>query len=106
VTWTCPSSAASATNAGACTRQLGSGAAVARVTGVQSVTFSPVSSSGWSMSLPATNPAYIGITVELQLISQLDRTQPQTHIVRGSNASGPSSNPLYIQTGVDLRNFA
>jgi type II secretory pathway pseudopilin PulG len=95
ITWTCPSTGAS--SAGSCTRQVGSGSAAAEITGVKSVTFTPSSSSGTSMSLPATNPAYLGISLQLQVTSQLDKTQ--THVATGA------SNAVAVQTGVDLRNF-
>jgi Tfp pilus assembly protein PilW len=95
VTWTCPSTGAS--SVGTCTRKVGSGASEAEITGVSSVTFAPISSSGASMTLPATNPAYVNVTLLAQATSQLDTTK--TH-----SASG-IANPIKVQTGVDLRNF-
>jgi hypothetical protein len=95
ITWTCPSSGASAP--GSCTRALGSGSST-EIAGVNSITFSPTSSTGGALALPATDPAYIGIAVSVQVTSQLDTGR--THATSGI------SNPVLIQTGVDLRNFA
>ena len=96
VLWTCPSSGATA--AGSCTRKLGTGAAVSEITGIRSASFAPTSSSDSSMTLPATNPAYLSLTLQVQATSQLDTTQ--THTASGIN------NLIQVQTGVDLRNFA
>jgi Tfp pilus assembly protein PilW len=95
ITWTCPSTGA--TSVGKCTRALGS-ASRTEIVGVKSATFSPTSSSGTAMTLTATNPAYLGITLNVQDTSQLDRSQ--------STAVSGVSNPIVVQTGVDLRNFA
>jgi Tfp pilus assembly protein PilW len=96
LTWTCPSSGA--TSAGTCTRTLGTGSAESEVIGVQFATFSPKSSSGTSMTLPATDPAYVDVALSVQATSQLDTGQSHT-------ATGVS-NPVTVQTGIDLRNFA
>jgi type II secretory pathway pseudopilin PulG len=96
VTWTCPST--SATSTGSCTRTLNGGTAFQEITGVESATFTPTSSSGSTLSLPATDPAYLQAQLDLQVTSQLDRT-------RASAASG-ASHPIVVQTGVDLRGFA
>jgi len=96
ITWTCPSSGA--TSVGNCTRQLGSGAGAdsrTEIVGVNSLTL--VDSSGASLSLPATNPPYIGIKLSVQNTSQLDASQ--------SKQITGASNPILIQTGVDLRNL-
>jgi prepilin-type N-terminal cleavage/methylation domain-containing protein len=108
ITWTCPDTTIK-TNVGECTRTVGSGASEQQsipIEGVQSVTFSPLSESGSAMTLPATDPGYIGITLSVQVISQLDRTH--THIVAGvdGSSSTPSTDPIVIQAGIDLRNFA
>jgi Tfp pilus assembly protein PilW len=103
VTWTCPSTAAASSNVGSCTRTVGS-STTTMIAGVQSMSFSPLNQSGQAMTLPATNPAYISMTLKVQVISQLDHTQPATHVLRGANHG--SSNPITIQAGVDLRNFA
>ncbi len=95
ISWTCPSTGASAV--GSCTRTLGS-ASSTPINGVISLAFSPTSSTGSALSLPATDPAYIGIALSVQATSQLDSTQ--THTTPGI------SNPILVQTGVDLRNFA
>jgi hypothetical protein len=65
---------------------------------VNSITFSPTSSTGGALALPASDPAYIGIAVSVQVTSQLDALR--THATSGV------TNPILIQTGVDLRNFA
>jgi Tfp pilus assembly protein PilW len=96
ITWTCPSSGAS--TAGTCTRQLGSGPAATQITAVSSASFAPTDSSGSSMTLPATNPAYINVTLTLQGTSQLD--------TGGSHTATGVTNPIKVQTGIDLRNFA
>jgi Tfp pilus assembly protein PilW len=96
ITWTCPSSGA--TVAGTCTRQLGSGSAATRINDVTSATFAPTDSSGAAMTLPATNPAYMNVTVTLQGTSELDTGG--THTAAGVN------NLIKVQTGIDLRNFA
>ncbi len=93
VTWTCPSTGASAV--GTCTRTVG-GSAASKIIGVNSVTFSPLSSSGAALAFPATNPSYLGIALSVQAISQLDNGQ--THVARGA------SSPILVQTGIDLRN--
>ncbi len=76
----------------------GTGAAVSEITGIRSASFAPTSSSDSSMTLPATNPAYLSLALQVQAISQLDTTQ--THTASGIN------NLIQVQTGVDLRNFA
>jgi prepilin-type N-terminal cleavage/methylation domain-containing protein len=95
ISWTCPSTGAS--TAGSCTRMLGS-APSTPISGVKSIVFSPTSSTGGALSLPATDPAYLGIALSVQVTSQLDAAQ--THTTPGV------SNPILVQTGVDLRNFA
>jgi Tfp pilus assembly protein PilW len=95
ITWTCPSTGA--TSAGNCTRTVGSSSRI-EIVGVKSATFAPTSASGASMTLTATNPAYLGITLNVQITSQLDSSQ--------SRAVSGVSNPVVVQTGVDLRNFA
>jgi Tfp pilus assembly protein PilW len=96
ITWTCPSSGAS--TAGSCTRQLGSGPAAVQIKGVTSATFAPTNSSGTAMTLPATDPAYINVTLNLPGTSELDTGG--THTATGINS------PIKVQTGIDLRNFA
>ncbi|HEX4108820.1 MAG TPA: prepilin-type N-terminal cleavage/methylation domain-containing protein [Solirubrobacteraceae bacterium] len=91
VVWTC-------TNNGTCTRQAGSNAAVVEIEGVKSASFSP--SSG-------TNPAYVGVSLLVEDLSQLDTTR--THAAAGtscSNGSSSTSQCISLQTGVDLRNFS
>jgi Tfp pilus assembly protein PilW len=95
VLWTCPSAGAAA--AGSCTRKLGTASAATELTGIRSASFAPTSSTGRSMTLPATNPAYLNLTLQVQATSQLDTTH--THVASGIN------NLIQVQTGVDLRNF-
>jgi prepilin-type N-terminal cleavage/methylation domain-containing protein len=101
VTWICPSAAAPLTNIGSCTRQLG-GTTTTAISGVQSLALTNV--NGSALTLPASDPAYLGLTLTVQDISQ---EAPGT-IVQGENsgATTPSTNPIMIQTGVDLRNFS
>jgi hypothetical protein len=95
ITWSCTFPA------GSCTRTAGSGSAVTEITNVQSVTFAPVDTSGNALggggpTYTASNPAYVGITLKVADISQLDRTG--THTVAGV------TNPVTLQDGIDLRN--
>jgi prepilin-type N-terminal cleavage/methylation domain-containing protein len=93
LTWTCPSTGAS--SVGTCTRTVG-GSAATKIVGVNSVAFSPLSSTGVALAFPATNPSYLGVALSVQAISQLDNGQ--THVAQGA------SNPILVQTGIDLRN--
>lgn len=95
VTWTCPNT--SATAAGNCTRTIGASARV-EIAGVNSATFTPTGSSGTTMTLPATNPSYIGIALSVQAASQSGTTHSQ--------AARGDSNPILVQGGVDLRNLS
>jgi prepilin-type N-terminal cleavage/methylation domain-containing protein len=98
VTWSCTFGAA-----GSCTRQVDSGTAVKEIANVESVSFAPVDASGNSLggsgpSYDASNPAYVGITVKVLDVSQLDNTASPSHSVPGV------SNWITVQGGVDLRN--
>ena len=96
ITWTCPSAGAS--SVGKCTRAIGSVTAT-QIVGVKSATFSPLDSSGATLALPTlTSPSYIGISLSVQVTSQLDPSQ--TRVAQGA------SNPITVQGGVDLRNQA
>lgn len=90
VTWLC-------TVGATCTRQVAGGSVIPEITGVTAVMLEPVDSSGAALALPATNPAYVGITLNLRVTSQLGG---QTQAAPGA------SNAIVVQTGVDLRNFA
>jgi prepilin-type N-terminal cleavage/methylation domain-containing protein len=96
VTWTCPSTGA--TSVGICTRTVGSGGAIHEIRGALSMAFAPYSSGGVLQTLTATNPAYVGITLNLQVTSVSNTTR--TTAVQGI------TKPIVIQTGADLRNFA
>ncbi len=96
VTWTCPSTGA--VGAGPCTRQLAGGPLATEIAGVTAATFAPTNASGAAMPLPATDPAYIGVTLAVQGTSQLDPSQ--TH------AAAAIAHPIRVQTGIDLRNFS
>jgi prepilin-type N-terminal cleavage/methylation domain-containing protein len=106
VTWSCPYSTTPAvTSAGTCTRQVGGSSAPKEqeMTGIESAAFAPVSSTGAAMaggSLPwsASNPAYIGITLDVEVASQIGTTETAT--VRGLTT------PIVVKAGVDLRNFS
>ena len=96
VTWSCTFGAT-----GTCTRQVGTGTAVKEIANVESVSFAPVDASGSVLggsgpSYSATSPAYVGITVKVLDVSQLDSTS--SHAVSGV------SNWITVQGGVDLRN--
>jgi Tfp pilus assembly protein PilW len=88
VTWTC------SFPYGTCTRQVGSGAAVPEIGDVVSLSFAPTDSSGSALSSPATNPAYVGITLQVENASYLDRTQTAPF----------SSKPITLADGAYLRN--
>lgn len=85
--WTC-------TNGAGCIRQIGSNKNL-EITGVQSVSFTGYDSTG---AATTSNPDSIAVTLTLNDISQLD--SGGTHTVAGI------SNPITIQTTIDLRNFA
>ncbi|MDQ6608090.1 MAG: type II secretion system GspH family protein [Actinomycetota bacterium] len=98
VAWNC---AFTSSGLGSCTRAVNGGSAVKLVSNVVGVSFSPVDSGGVALggsSAPysATNPAYVGITVKVLDVSQLDTSA--SHGVTGI------SNPITLQAGVDLRN--
>ncbi len=94
VTWTCQGSAATP---GQCTRTLGS-ASTTEVVGYESLNFT--NAAGGALVPPVTDPAYLGMTLNVQDTSQLDKTQftGTPHVVRGT------TNPIVVQLGVDLRN--
>ncbi len=94
VLWTCTAAVPPLTP-GTCTRQVNGGAAISEVTGVSSVLFAPVDATGATLASPATNPAYVGITMQVFGISQLDAGQ--THTVTGIQ------NAITLQDGVALR---
>ncbi len=103
VTWSCPSTAA--TSVGSCTRSLGSTSLI-KIAGVKSLAFTALDSSGNAITLCAAqsgcalSPASVSMTAQIYAISQLDHTSGRTNVVRGA------SNPITVQSGTDLRNFA
>jgi hypothetical protein len=105
VTWNCPDQGSGAQNVGSCTRTV-AGATRTLIEGVQSLGLTALDATGALASLPATNPAYIGIALKVQVVSQLDSNRSQ--LLQGSQTTpgSPSTNPILIQAGVDLRNFA
>ncbi len=107
VTWTCIDNNTSTDTVGTCTRAL-NGLTKTEIIGLQSMTLSPSSSSGTSLSLPlssATNVAYMGLTLQVQVLSQVST---KTLKLSGKNTSDvPSAtNPITLQAGADLRNFS
>lgn len=105
VTWTCPST--SATALGTCTRAVtpsGGGTTTrAVITGVQSMAFSPVSSSNTTLSLPVTSStsvASVGMTLDVRITTYGVYTTATTAIAGAANA------PIVLQATADLRNFA
>jgi hypothetical protein len=110
VTWTCTDNNASTNAVGTCTRAL-NGHTRTEIVGVQSVSLSPVSSTGASLALPlsaATNVAYIGITLQVKIVSQVN---PNTLKLanstnRGVSAVPTNTNPITVQAGADLQNFS
>lgn len=104
VTWTCPySSSPTTSSVGTCTRQVSSGAVVQEIAGVESAAFAPVSSTGSTIGLTSTptalSPVYIGITLDVEDASQLNRTHTPS-VVLGN------STPIVVKSSVDLRNFS
>jgi prepilin-type N-terminal cleavage/methylation domain-containing protein len=97
VTWTCQGST---TTPGTCKRQVGSGGNQIEIVGYESASFTDA--SGNTLTPTITDPAYLGVQLSLQVTSQLDRTQytATPHALRGS------TNPIVVQTGIDLRNVA
>ncbi len=98
VAWSCTFSSS---GLGSCTRSINGVSAVKLLSNVVSVSFSPVDSGGAPLGggatpYSATNPAYVGITVKVLDVSQLDGSA--SHSVTGIY------NPITLQAGVDLRN--
>jgi hypothetical protein len=73
ITWTCTFG-----NAGTCTRQVGNGPQSPQIRNVLQLSFAPADGSGNALPSPATNPAYVGITVQVQNTSALDPTETHT----------------------------
>jgi hypothetical protein len=116
VSWTCPSTGASTSSvSGTCARVLteSGGTTLTRteITGVESMAFAPIGSTGSSLSLPVTNStgvASVGMTLTVQISDDgLDTNN-------GSNPNynparilpGSSGKPIVLQASADLRNFA
>ena len=112
VSWTCPSTSEAATFLGTCTRALtttGGTTTAAVINSVQSMSFSPLSSSNVTLSLPVTSStsvASVGMTLTVQIGSYGLTTTP-TAILRGpgTSSSTPSTAPIVLQATADLRNF-
>jgi Tfp pilus assembly protein PilW len=106
VTWSC--TASTETTPGKCTRKAGGGAAVTMLTGVESATFKPYSAAGKALpswegvtNLSAEWPSSIVITLSVRDITQLQGdAEQQRHVVIGVK------NPIVVQDGVSLRNYA
>ncbi len=115
VTWSCTGTTASP---GWCTRTIGT-TTHTWVVGFESIAFTNL--SGTTLTPPISTPDYLGITMQLQVTSQLDAYQynttashmcplaggglTPTPVTHPCSYSG-SSNPIVIQTAVDLRNQA
>lgn len=97
VTWSC------SFGGGSCTRQAGTGAAIPEINDVVGLSFAPTDSGGNKLSSPATNPAYVGVTVEVQNASSLDRTTVTTGS-QGAQAGYASTKPITLTDGAYLRN--
>jgi Tfp pilus assembly protein PilW len=95
VTWSCTGTTASP---GWCTRTVGT-ATQTWLVGFESISFTNL--SGTALTPPITTPSYLGITMNLQVTSQLDANQYKT--TPDAKFTG-ASNPIAIQTAVDLRN--
>jgi Tfp pilus assembly protein PilW len=99
ITWSCTF------GGGSCTRQVGTSAAIPEIKNVVGLTFAPTDSGGNALSSPATNPAYVGVTVEVQNASSLDRTQvTTTGGLQGAQSGYVSTKPITLTDGAYLRN--
>jgi type II secretory pathway pseudopilin PulG len=97
VTWTCQGST---TSPGTCKRQVGAGGNQIEIVGYESASFTDA--SGNPLTPTITDPAYLGVQLSLQVTSQLDKSQ----YTATPTALRGSTNPIVIQTGIDLRNVA
>jgi Tfp pilus assembly protein PilW len=99
VTWACTAGAS-------CTRTVKGSAAVTELTNVESVLFTPysskgsilVSGAGASIAAAPQYPSSIQLMVSVKDVSQLD--SEHSHVVPGV------TNPITVQDGVSLRNYA
>jgi hypothetical protein len=87
VTWTCTTG-----SSGNCTRTAGTTTRTF-LAGLSSITLAGTSSSGASTS---TNPAYVGITIAVNPISQLDS---------GGTNTVAAGQPITVQGGADVRSY-
>ncbi len=95
VTWSCTGTTSSP---GRCTRTIGA-ATQTWLVGFESIAFTNL--AGASLTPPITTPNYLGITIDVQVTSQLDANQYKA--TPNAKFTG-ASNPIVIQTAVDLRN--
>jgi prepilin-type N-terminal cleavage/methylation domain-containing protein len=93
VVWSCSFASA---GTGTCTRSVNSGSPVLEVRNVDSLSFAPVDDAGNALASAATNPSYVGITLQVQGTSQLDAS--------GTTAATGIQHPITLTDGVDLRN--
>jgi Tfp pilus assembly protein PilW len=91
ITWTCAFG-----NSGTCTRQVASGPHAIEIRNVTSLAFAPTDANGNALSSPASNPAYVGITLKVQNTSSLDRTS--------SNPVFGTARAITLADGAYLRN--
>jgi prepilin-type N-terminal cleavage/methylation domain-containing protein len=108
VTWTCPSTAASAANIGTCSRAVtsaGSTTTKSAILGVQSMALS-LSATGSPAVTTATNPSFLDVTLSVQVTSHADSQVTPDKILRGPNTTAPTTSAVVVQTGIDLRNFS
>jgi prepilin-type N-terminal cleavage/methylation domain-containing protein len=96
VVWSCTGLGSSGT--GTCTRTVNGGTAVQEITDVVNLTFAPVSAAGSSLTSTASNPSYVGITLQVLPANQLDPT--------ATNPNDGIVNPIILEDGVALRNNA
>ena len=95
VTWSCTGTTSSP---GSCTRTIGS-VTHTWIVGFESISFTNL--TGATLTPPITTPDYLGITIDVQVTSQLDANQYKT--TPDAKFTG-ASNPIVVQTAVDLRN--
>jgi Tfp pilus assembly protein PilW len=95
VTWSCTGTT---TSPGWCTRTVRA-ASQTWLVGFESISFTNL--SGAALTPPITTPSYLGMTIDVQVTSQLDANQYKT--TPDAKFTG-ASHPIVIGTAVDLRN--
>jgi hypothetical protein len=98
VVWSCSFGAT-----GTCTRAVDGSAAVIEIRNVADLALTATDATGDQLGgtgplYTATDPAFVGITLKVLDLSQLDSTATPSHGVSGIN------NPITVEDGVEIRN--